>query len=75
MADHMEAKTKLLDAVRLRHLSMRTKAAYLSWIRRFSLFHQKRHPQDMGAEEEVTTVLAHLNEVSLPHWEEQCLQS
>jgi integron integrase len=59
----MEAKTKLLDqvrtAIRLRHLSIRTEEAYLSWIRRFILFHQKRHPQDMGAEE-VRTFLSHL---------------
>lgn len=63
MADRMEAKTRLLDqvrtAIRLRHLSMRTEEAYLSWIRRFILFHQKRHPQDMGAEE-VRTLLSHL---------------
>jgi len=59
----MEPKMKLLDqvrdAIRLRHLSPRTEAAYLGWIRRFILFHHKRHPKDMGAEE-VQAFLCHL---------------
>jgi integron integrase len=59
----MEPKTKLLDqvrdAIRLRHLSPRTEEAYLGWIRRFILFHHKRHPNDMGAEE-VQAFLVHL---------------
>ena len=59
----MEPKTKLLDhvrdAIRLRHLSLRTEAAYLGWIRRFILFHHKRHPKDMGTEE-VQAFLSHL---------------
>ena len=46
---------KLLDRVhqvaRLRHLSGRTEDAYAQWIRRFILFHGKRHPADMGAQE------------------------
>jgi integron integrase len=59
----MEPKTKLLDqvrdAIRLRHLSLRTEEAYLGWIKRFILFHHKRHPNDMGAEE-VQEFLSHL---------------
>src|SRR4029450_5706325 len=59
----MEPKTKLLDqvrdAIRLRHLSLRTEEAYLGWIRRFVLFHHKRHPNDMGAEA-VQAFLSHL---------------
>ena len=51
----MEPKMKLFDqvrdAIRLRHLSLRTEEAYLGWIRRFILFHHKRHPNDMGAAE------------------------
>ena len=39
---------KLLDrvrtAVRLRHYSRRTEKAYVDWIRRYILFHQKQHP-------------------------------
>jgi integron integrase len=59
----MESKTKLLDqarlVLRLKHRSYRTEIAYLSWIKRFILFHQKRHPKDMGAPE-IRAFLAHL---------------
>jgi len=44
-------KQKLLDqvrdAVRVRHLSCRTEQAYVDWIRKFILFHSKRHPNEM----------------------------
>ncbi len=43
--------------LRARHYSLRTKEAYLGWIRRFILFHGKRHPQEMGG----TQVAAFLN--------------
>ena len=50
-----ESKPKLLDqmreVMRLKHLSYRTEKAYLSWVKRFILFHDKRHPKDMGAPE------------------------
>lgn len=43
---------KLLDQVRekirLKHYSIRTEDSYVSWIRRFILFHNKRHPLEMG---------------------------
>lgn len=46
---------RLLDrvraAVRARHYSMRTEDAYVAWIRRYILFHNKKHPSAMGAEE------------------------
>jgi hypothetical protein len=45
-------KPKLLDQVReaiqIRHYSMRTEEAYVGWIKRFILFHGKRHPLEMG---------------------------
>ena len=48
---------KLLDrmrlAIRLRHLSDRTEESYVAWARRFILFHDKRHPKDMGADQVV----------------------
>lgn len=31
----------------MRHLSIRTEQAYVNWIRRFILFHRKRHPAEM----------------------------
>jgi integrase-like protein len=46
---------RLLDrvraALRARHCSLRTEKAYVGWIRRFILFHDKRHPAEMGAVE------------------------
>jgi hypothetical protein len=39
------------DVARLRHLSLRTEETYWNSIKRFILFHQKRHPRDMGSEE------------------------
>ena len=54
---------KLLDRVRLavrrRHYSPRTERAYVGWIRRFILFHGKRHPEEMG-EVEITQFLSGL---------------
>ena len=45
--------------IRLRHYSISTEEAYVDWSRRYILFHNKRHPQEMGAEE-VTAFLSHL---------------
>lgn len=46
---------RLLDRVRDRlamgHYSPRTVDAYVGWIRRFILFHGRRHPAEMGAAE------------------------
>ena len=54
---------RLLDrvrlAARLRHYSPRTEESYVAWVRRFILFHDKRHPKDMGAAE-VIAFLSHL---------------
>jgi integron integrase len=48
-------RPRLLDqvreAIRLRHYSYRTEQQYLAWIRRFILFHHRRHPRDMGGAE------------------------
>ena len=50
---------RMRDHLRTRHYSIRTEAAYLDWARRFILFHDKRHPADMGAAE-VAAFLTHL---------------
>lgn len=56
-------RPRLLDRVRatarLRHLSLRTEEAYADWIRRFILFHGKRHPSEMGLDE-IRQFLSHL---------------
>ena len=48
-------RPRLLDrvrhALRTRHGSRRTEKAYVGWIRRYILFHDKRHPAEMGAAE------------------------
>src|SRR5262245_49567036 len=48
-------KPRLLDrvreAIRARHYSPRTEKTYVAWIRRYILFHGKRHPAEMGARE------------------------
>ncbi|MFV2061699.1 MAG: integron integrase [Gammaproteobacteria bacterium] len=45
--------------IRVRHYSIRTETTYISWIKRFILFHHKKHPEDMG-EKEVGEFLSHL---------------
>jgi len=47
------------DALRVRHYALRTEQAYLDWIKRFILFHRKRHTREMGASE-IEAFLAHL---------------
>jgi integron integrase len=48
-------KPKLLDrvraAVRVRHYSRRTEDAYVHWVRTYVVFHNKRHPADLGGPE------------------------
>ncbi len=59
----MEQKLKLLEQVRavarLRHLSHKTEDIYHNLIKRFIIFHDKRHPKEMGAEE-ISAFLTHL---------------
>lgn len=60
----MEPRPKKLEdqvreAIRVKRYSYRTEESYVYWIRRFILFHNKRHPQEMGTAE-VTHFLTHL---------------
>ncbi len=50
---------RVREAIHVRHYSIRTEDAYVQWIRRFILFHNKRHPDSM-AEKEITEFLTHL---------------
>jgi site-specific recombinase XerD len=58
---------RLLDRVRevqrRKHYSLRTEEAYVGWIRRYILFHDKRHPEEMGAPE----VEAFLTNLAVQH--------
>jgi integron integrase len=59
----MPAQPRLLeqvrDLIRLKHYSIRTEEAYLHVIRRFILYHHKRHPKEMGVDE-IRQYLSHL---------------
>jgi len=50
---------RMRDALRLKHYSIRTEEAYVNWARRYILFHNKRHPKDMGGPE-IAAFLTHL---------------
>lgn len=47
------------DRIRVKHYSIRTETQYVQWIKRFILFHGKRHPRDMG-QREIEAFLTHL---------------
>ena len=49
--------------MRERHFSRRTEKAYVGWIRRFILFHDKRHPSSMGGPE----VSKYLSALAMEH--------
>ena len=57
------SQPKLLDQVRevirTKHYSIRTEETYVSWIKRFILFHGKRHPKELGPKE-ISAFLTHL---------------
>jgi integron integrase len=60
----MEKRPKKLldhvrDAIRLKHYSLHTEQAYVTWIKRYIFFHDKRHPKDMGGAE-IEAFLTHL---------------
>jgi len=50
---------RVRDALRVRHRSPRTVEAYVRWVRRYVLFHEKRHPSELGAEA-IRKFLTHL---------------
>src|SRR5688500_489041 len=59
----MSYKPRLLDqvrdSIRVRHYSYRTEQQYVAWIRRFIVFHGRRHPRELGAPD-VEAFLSHL---------------
>ena len=58
-----ERRFRLLEQVRRRaresRFSRRTEEAYVSWIKRYVLFHDRRHPRDLG-EADMRRYLSHL---------------
>ncbi|MCK4297230.1 MAG: integron integrase [Candidatus Marinimicrobia bacterium] len=63
MSEQIKKPPKLLDQLRellkIKHYSYRTEQAYVQWVKRFILFHNKKHPKDMR-EKEITQFLSHL---------------
>ncbi len=63
MVYNFMAEKKLLDRardrIRVKHYSLRTEQTYLHWMKEFILFHDKRHPTDIGVPE-VEAYLTHL---------------
>lgn len=59
MADAPKLLDLVRETLRLKHYALRTEEAYVQWIRRFILFHNKRHPREMGMPE-IRAFLAHL---------------
>ena len=51
MAQKRKLLDRMRDAVRLKNYSYRTEKAYVHWVKRYILFHQKRHPREMGRDE------------------------
>ena len=71
---------KLLDQVRFRirtkHYSMSTERAYVHWIKRYILFHNRRHPKDMH-KKEIESFLTYLavNKTVSPSTQNQALSA
>ena len=61
--ENPQAQLRLLEQLRhrlrTRHYSERTEEAYVDWVRRYILFHGRRHPRTMG-EREIAEFLGHL---------------
>ncbi len=55
----MKLEDQLRDTMRFKHLSLKTEESYVGWYRRYVLWHGKKHPAEMGAEE-VEAFLTHL---------------
>jgi integron integrase len=67
LQSELQLKPRLLDqlrdSIRRKHYSLRTEKVYIHWVRRFILFHNKRHPKNMGSVE----VTAFLNSLARQH--------
>lgn len=76
MAQDSKLLAQVRNRIRYKHYSYRTEKAYVQWIRRFILFHGKRHPKDMGAAqiEQFLTDLAVTRNVS-PSTQNQALSA
>ena len=47
---------QLRDAIRIKHYANSTEKTYIHWAKRYILFHNKRHPAEMGVPENILHV-------------------
>ena len=59
MSEPKKLLEQVRDVLRIKHYSYRTEQTYVDWIKRYIIFHKKRHPKDMGAPE-IEAFLAYL---------------
>jgi len=55
----MELLDQVRNEIRKKHYSIRTEDAYCGWIKQFILFHDKKHPKDIG-EKEISEFISYL---------------
>ena len=55
----LRLRKQLREVARFRHVSLRTEQAYWEWMRRYIVFHGKKHPREL-AEKEVRDFLVDL---------------
>lgn len=59
LAPPLRLLDQLREHIRVKHYALCTERTYVEWVRRYILFHGKRHPRDMGALE-IEAFLSHL---------------
>jgi len=59
MAEKQKLLDRMRDKIRLKNYAYRTEKSYIQWAKRYILYHQKRHPEEMG-NVEVEAFLTHL---------------
>lgn len=72
----MRLLERVSAAIRVRQYSRATEKSYQGWVKRFILFHGKRHPAEMG-KREIEAFLTHLavNRAVSPATQNQALQA
>ncbi len=55
----MKLLDQVRDVIRKKHYSIRNEQSYVNWIKQFIIFHNQRHPKDMG-ESEISQYLSYL---------------
>ena len=57
---------QVAEKIRLKLYSTRTEQSYVHWIKRYILFHDKRHPKEMG-KRSASTYLTNRNHIQFQH--------